>query len=136
MFGYSKLKVSLIMAVVALGFVFATPNFLPQSFLNQLPKEVQNWFKPITIGLDLQGGSYLLMEVDTNDLIKEKLTTLADVTRSDLRTQKIRFSGLTVEDGMMTLRVLNAGDINSAREAIRKIEPAQLNIENEETLLH
>lgn len=135
MFGYSKLKISLILAVVVLGFVFATPNFLPQSLLNQLPKEAQNWFKPVTLGLDLQGGSYLLMEVDTNDLIKEKLTTLADVTRSDLRTQKIRFSGLTVDNNTMTLKVLNSADINSAREAIRKIEPAQLNIENEDTLL-
>ena len=135
MFGYSKFKISLIMAVVALGFVFAAPNFLPQSFLNQLPKEAQNWFKPVTLGLDLQGGSYLLMEVDTNDLIKEKLTTLADVTRSDLRAKKIRFSGLTVDNDVMTLKVLNSADINSAREAIRKIEVGQLNIENEDTLL-
>ena len=36
MFGYSKIKVSMIMAIVVLGFVFALPNFLPESFLKQL----------------------------------------------------------------------------------------------------
>ena len=135
MFGYSKLKISLIMAVVILGFVFALPNFVPQSVLKQLPKEAQSWFKPVTLGLDLQGGSYLLMEVDTKDLIKEKLTTLADLTRSDLRAQRIRFSGLTVDDGVMSVRILNAADVNAAREAIRKIESGQLNIEVEESTL-
>ena len=37
------------------------------------------------------------MEVDTQDLLKERLVTLADLSRSDLRKGKIRFSGLTVE---------------------------------------
>lgn len=135
MFGYSKLKTSLIMAVVVLGFVFAMPNFIPQQMLKHLPKEAQSWLKPVTLGLDLQGGSYLLMEVDTADLIKEKLTTLSDLTRSDLRAARIRFSGLTVQDGVMTVRILNASDVNSARETIRKIESGQLNIETEDTLL-
>lgn len=135
MFGYSKIKTSLILAVVIIGFIFALPNFLPKTMLNQLPKGVQEWFKPVTLGLDLQGGSYLLMEVDTNDLIKERLTTLADNTRSELRAQKIRFSGLNVEDGAMHVRILNAADVNSAREIIRKSEQGLLNIENNNSVL-
>lgn len=135
MFGYSKVKVSMIMAVVMLGFVFALPNFLPESFLKQLPPHVQTWFKPITLGLDLQGGSYLLMEVDTNDLIKEKLTTLADLSRSELRREKIRFSGLTVENGVMQIKILKASDLNTAKETIRKLEVGQLSMENDGDLL-
>lgn len=135
MFGYSKVKVSMIMAVVALGFVFSLPNFLPESFLKQLPPHVQTWFKPITLGLDLQGGSYLLMEVDTNDLVKEKLTTLADLSRSELRREKIRFSGLTVENGVMQVKILKASDLNTAKETIRKIEVGQLSMENDGDLL-
>lgn len=129
MFGYSKIKTGLVIAVVVIGFLFALPNFLPKTVLEQLPKGMQAWFKPITLGLDLQGGSYLLMEVDTNDLIKEKLTTLADLTRSELRAQRIRFAGLTVENGAMHIRILNVADVALAREAIRKLETSALNIE-------
>lgn len=135
MFGYSKLKVSVIIGSIILGIFFALPNFMPESALKQLPKSFQSWFKPITLGLDLQGGSYLLMEVDTKDLLKEKLTTLADLTRSELRSAKVRFAALSVNDGVMSVRILNSADINTAREAIRKLEPGQLNIENEESVL-
>ena len=135
MFGYSKLKIAIVAATVFLGVLFSIPNFLSDETLKSIPKGVQNWFKPITLGLDLQGGSYLLMEVDTNDLLKERLTTLSDLTRSELRRAKVRFSGLSVTDGKMSVRILNASDLNTAREVIRKIEPSLLAIENEETLL-
>ncbi len=137
MFGYSKIKTGLVMAIVIAGIIFAIPNFLPKNFLNQLPKNVQEWFKPVTLGLDLQGGSYLLMEVDTNDLVKEKLTTLADVTRTELlrHTPRIRFAGLKVENGAMHVRILNAADVATAREVIRGIEKGQLSVENEDTSL-
>lgn len=135
MFGYSKLKVSLIVGAVLGGIFFALPNFIPQSTLSGMPKSFQAWFKPITLGLDLQGGSYLLMEVDTKDLLKEKLTTLSDLTRSELRNAKVRFAALSVDDGVMSVRILNAADINTAREVIRKLEPSQLNVENEDSVL-
>ncbi len=136
MFGYSKIKIWTVVVTVVLGILFAIPNFLPQSTLSKLPKNVQEWFKPITLGLDLQGGSYLLMEVDTNDLLKERLTTLADLTRSELRRAKVRFAGLLVVDNQMNVRILNVADLNTAKEVIRKIEPTLLTIENEESTLN
>ncbi len=136
MFGYSKIKIWTVVVTVVLGILFSIPNFLPQSTLSKMPKNVQEWFKPITLGLDLQGGSYLLMEVDTNDLLKERLTTLADLTRSELRRAKVRFAGLSVADNQMSVRILNAGDLNTAKEVIRKIEPTLLTIENMESTLN
>ena len=135
MFGYSKLKIWIVVATVLLGVLFSVPNFLPQATLSKLPKNVQEWFKPITLGLDLQGGSYLLMEVDTNDLLKERLTTLSDLTRSELRRSKIRFAGLAIADNQMSVRILNVADLNTAKEVIRKIEPNLLSVESEEQAL-
>ncbi len=135
MFGYSKLKIAIVCATVFLGVLFAVPNFLPNSTLNALPKSVKTWFKPITLGLDLQGGSYLLMEVDTDDLLKERLTTLSDLTRSELRRNKILFSGLHVQNGQMSVRILNASNTAQAREIIRKIEPSLLTVETQDTTL-
>ncbi len=136
MFGYSKFKTGLISVIVLLGVVFALPNFLPDSVLKQIPKSVQSWYHPITLGLDLQGGSYLLMEVDTDDLIKEKLTSLADLSRSALREGKVRFvGGVTVVDGAMQVKLLNSAQINEAKEIIRKQETVPLAFETEDSVL-
>ena len=135
MFGYSKLKIGLVAVTIFLGILFSVPTFLSDATLKSMPKNIQSWFKPITLGLDLQGGSYLLMEVDTNDLLKERLITLSDLTRSDLRRAKVRFAGLNVTDGEMTVRILNSSDVATARETIRKIEPSLLNIVAEESVL-
>lgn len=135
MFGYSKLKIYAVMAVMVLGIVFASPNFMPKATYNALPDSVKEWLKPVTLGLDLQGGSYLLMEVDTTDLLKEKLTSLADVTRSALRADKIRFSGLNVTDGVMSVKILNAAQVNQARDLIRKQDNIPLSVELKDGLL-
>lgn len=134
MFGYSKVKSWVVIVTMAIGIVFALPNFLPKSVYEKTPADMQSWFKPITLGLDLQGGSYLLMEVDTDDLVKEKLTGLADLTRSALREEKVRFSGLKVEGDQMVLKVLNAADLTTVRETIRKQDSAvPLKIDTEGT---
>ncbi len=122
MFGYSKVKSWTVIITILVGIVFALPNFLPTSVYEKMPKNMRSWFKPITLGLDLQGGSYLLMEVDTNNLINEKLAGLSDLTRSALRAEKVRFSGLKVENDALVLKVLKAEDLNTVRETIRKQE--------------
>ena len=132
MFGYSKIKSWTVILTVLVGIVFALPTFLPTSVYEKTPKDMQSWFKPITLGLDLQGGSYLLMEVDTNDLIKEKLNGLADLTRSALREEKVRFSGLKVDGESMVLKVLKTEDLTTVRDTIRKQEsdiPMQIDTE-------
>lgn len=133
MFGYSKIKVAVISVVLLLGLFFALPNFLSREMYSELPASMRAWWKPVTLGLDLQGGSYLVMEVDTNTLVHEKLESLADLTRSALREGKIRFSGLKVENGVMTIKVLNAAQLNDAREIIRKQENAALDMTVEGT---
>ncbi len=135
MFGYSKIRVVIVGIVLAVGLFFALPNFLPKEMYNQVPSSVKSWWKPVTLGLDLQGGSYLVMEVDTNTLIHEKLESLADLTRSALREGKIRFSGLKTENDTMTVKVLNAAQLNEAREIIRKQESVGLDISAEGTTL-
>lgn len=130
MFGYSKIRAYSIIAVVLLGIVFAIPNFLPKSTYEQLPDNVKSWFKPITLGLDLQGGSYLLMQVKTDDLIKEKLEGLSDGVRSTLRERKIRFSAMKVENDILTFKVLKSGDLSTVKDIIRKQENVPMDIQS------
>ncbi|MBQ3696053.1 MAG: protein translocase subunit SecD [Alphaproteobacteria bacterium] len=135
MFGYSKIKVAIISAVLVLGLFFALPNFMPKDMYNQIPSSMKSWWKPVTLGLDLQGGSYLVMEVDTSTLVHEKLESLADLTRSALREGKVRFSGLKADNEEMTVKVLNAAQLNDAREIIRKQESVGLDISAEGSTL-
>lgn len=128
MFGYSKFKIGAICLVLILGVVFCIPNFMSKDTYNRLPESVRSWYHPVTLGLDLQGGSYLLMEVDTNSLVKEKLEALADVVRPALREDKI-YAKLSVEDDLLQVKLVNAAQMADARELIRKQENVPLDIE-------
>ena len=55
--------------------LFAVPNFLPEKMVASWPKWAQ---RHVVLGLDLQGGSHLLLEVDSNAVRKERLQSLAD----------------------------------------------------------
>ena len=128
LFGYSKVKIGIVAAVMALGVILSAPNFMPEGMYKQLPQKVREWYHPVTLGLDLQGGSYLVMQVDTNTLIDEKLTSLADVIRASLREEKIRFAGLKVEEDALQVKILKADELSRARELIRKQESVPLDI--------
>ena len=75
---FSRLKTALVIAACALGVLFCLPNLLPA------PASWMPW-RTIHLGLDLRGGSYLLLEVDMNAVIRERLDSLADSARTSLR---------------------------------------------------
>ena len=78
---FSRLKTALILGVCALGALLCLPNFLPR------PAPWLPW-RQVHLGLDLRGGSYLLLEVDMDAVRKERLDGLADAARQALfRTQ-------------------------------------------------
>ena len=131
MFGYSKLKVAILCGIIALGVFFASPNFLPASLYNPLPQNMKEWFKPVTLGLDLQGGAYLVMEVDTATLTNEKLESLANLTRSAMREEKIGVIRPQIEDGVLKIKVLKSELLQQARDVIRKQETVPLDIVSE-----
>ncbi|MGI4802050.1 MAG: protein translocase subunit SecD [Janthinobacterium lividum] len=80
---FSKLKTALIAGVCVLGVLLCIPNFL------RAPASWLPW-RTVHLGLDLRGGSYLLLEVDMAAVTKERLDSLADTTRTALRN-KVQF---------------------------------------------
>ena len=75
---FSRLKITLILAVCVLGALLCLPNAFPAP---------ANWvpWRQVHLGLDLRGGSYLLLEVDMAAVAKERLESLADGVRTTLR---------------------------------------------------
>ena len=65
---------------------FVVPNFLPETVVQSWPKWAQ---RQIVLGLDLQGGSHILLEVDTNTVRKEKVELLRDDVRRVVRDNRL-----------------------------------------------
>ncbi len=86
----------LIGLVVLAGLLFAAPNLLSEKAAQSLP----DWLpkKQINLGLDLQGGSYLLLEVQTDAVIEDQLNTLVEDTRIKLRENGIGYRNLGIGD--------------------------------------
>ena len=71
---FSKIKILVIYVIVFILSYFALTNFLNSQF------KISN--KKVNLGLDLQGGSYLLLEVDSTPIIKEKIQIKCRILRS------------------------------------------------------
>jgi SecD/SecF fusion protein len=113
MLHFSKAKIWMIAAVCALGVLFSLPNFIS-------PGTLPSWVPQhrINLGLDLQGGSYLLLEVDMDTVIRERLEGALDTTRTALRTANIRYTDLAIHDRAVTFTLNDASQSEAARAAL------------------
>ena len=106
MLNFSKLKVLSIYLITSFLIILASFNFLSSD------NELLN--KKINLGLDLQGGSYLLLEVDTKPLIKERIQNKVIDIKKFLRQEKINFKSFKIENNLVSFEVNNdEKDINN-----------------------
>lgn len=91
--------------VIVLGLLSALPNLLPDSAASKLPQ----WYtsKTLSLGLDLQGGSHLLLEADTDALISKEYQSLADELQNALRQAGIGVALPGVEPDGLQLNLRN-----------------------------
>ncbi len=99
-------KSSLVIAVCVAGFFLALPSFLKEK-VTWLPGDTVN------LGLDLRGGSYLLLEADFNAYMREQLQTTLEDTRLVLRQNKIGYRnlGIVVNGVNFTLTDINQATV-------------------------
>jgi len=74
--------------------------------------------KPMTLGLDLQGGSHMLLQLDRKDLIEERLETARNDIRAALRDAKVGYTGLSGTANSVHVRIRDAADIEKAKTAL------------------
>jgi preprotein translocase subunit SecD len=119
MLSFPRWRVFLCLAAILLGLVYTLPNVLPNAVLSRIPSWAPH--QRLNLGLDLRGGSYLLLEVDTNALKVERLNNLAEDARSTLRSESIAFSGLGVVNGQVRVRIDDPGQLQAAQTALQKL---------------
>lgn len=108
--------------IILFGLLSALPNVLPEKIQQKLP----DWYtqNQITLGLDLRGGSHLLMEVDTSDLLRADNQQLADRITGELRTAGILFNTPAVTSASIQINILDAAQMpNVTRIARVLIKP-------------
>ena len=108
-------------AIVLTAFVvclFAVPNFFPEKMVASWPKWAQ---RHVVLGLDLQGGSHILLEVDSNAVRKEKLETLRDDVRRVLRDVRAGYTGLVVRGNSVEVRIRENSNVEQALTKLREL---------------
>ncbi len=118
---FAKWKIALILLVCGLGLLFAAPNLLTQRQAESLPDWLPH--QQINLGLDLRGGSHLLLEVETSTVIQERLEALVDSARAELRQARIGYKDLGVEGTGVAVTIIDADRVAEARELLRRIDP-------------
>ena len=100
MLRFTKSKIALTLGTVLLGLILAVPSFFSkeerQAYLKAIPSWVPAWLVPqraIVLGLDLQGGSDVTLEVDRADLVRTQSVQLRDDVRRTLRELGVTPSG-------------------------------------------
>ncbi|MBC6445536.1 MAG: protein translocase subunit SecD, partial [Alphaproteobacteria bacterium GM202ARS2] len=96
--------ISAIIAVCLISAVLTLPNLFSRSTLDSLPSWIPT--QQIALGLDLQGGAHILLEVDLDAVIDERLEAALDDARRALRQDRIGYRGLNVSrDQVITFRL-------------------------------
>ncbi|WP_407152399.1 protein translocase subunit SecD [Bradyrhizobium sp. ORS 86] len=96
----------------------AVPNFFPEAQVKSWPAWAQ---RRLVLGLDLQGGSYLLLEVDSNYVKKEKLDQVRDDVRRVLREAKIGYTGLNSRNDAVEVRISRDNEQATALSKLREL---------------
>ena len=97
---FSRSKTILIFLTIGIGLLFASPNFFSKESLKNFP----NFFpsKQVNLGLDLQGGSHLLLEVDTDVIINERIDNLTSDLRKLYREESLKISNIKIIDSSLS----------------------------------
>ena len=101
--------------MIGAGIIFAIPSIIYSD-------NPSNWFlnNKVNLGLDLQGGSYLLLEVETDVLLKEELENISDTVRQISRNEKVNVTNVIVEEDQIQFRFMNTASIENIRSQFIK----------------
>ncbi len=149
MLNFPLWKVGIIVVVLLWGTVLALPNMFSDGFLGVQPKEVSDptntaavaayeqqlqeadqswWFLPsgkLNLGLDLQGGVYLLMEIDPAEIAANRLETVqADIRSAFNRNPLIERNPPVQNEDRLTIEILNPEeDMDEAVRRLNRLNP-------------
>ncbi|MHB9878510.1 protein translocase subunit SecD [Pacificimonas sp. ICDLI1SI03] len=125
MLNFSKAKIWSIFAVLIAGVVFALPNAFPENQVaawpDFLPKAQMN------LGLDLRGGSHILLEANSDSLFETRLETLETNVREEMRRAEggpIAIGDVSLRGGQLRFMVRDVTRVDQAVDIARGLTTA------------
>jgi preprotein translocase subunit SecD len=122
MLDFPPWKIWAIALTVVAGILFALPNLLTEQQAQSLPGWAPS--RQLNLGLDLRGGSHILLEADAADVRKARIETLEDIVRTELRQADggaIGVQDLSTRGGEISFTVRNPADLDRAVETMRGV---------------
>ncbi|MDR1827146.1 MAG: protein translocase subunit SecD [Methylobacteriaceae bacterium] len=116
MLNFSFKKTAAILAVCLFGVFFALLSFVPK-------ESVPSWFPhpQVNLGLDLQGGTYVLLQADKPAVMKERMDNSRAAIQQALRAERIPYRQLVARGDSVSFSLVNPEESRKARDAIREI---------------
>jgi preprotein translocase subunit SecD len=115
---FTRWKVAAILLVAFVVCLCAVPNFFPERTVKRWPEWAQ---RHVVLGLDLQGGSHLLLQVDAGAVRKERLQSLNDDVLRLLRQARIQFTGRAIVGSGVQVRITRDTDVDNALAKLREL---------------
>ena len=115
MLNFARWQIWGISLICVIGVLLAVPSLLPANLYNQI-----SWAPKINLGLDLAGGSHLLLEADTSSLNQQRLEALEDTVRREMRSNNIQFGELSTANNQLSFVVRNAAQTGQAADLLRR----------------
>jgi preprotein translocase subunit SecD len=115
---FTRWKAAGILLTALIVCLFALPNFFSDATLRTWPSWAQ---RHMVLGLDLQGGSSLLLEVDTTAVRKDWLQAIDDDVLRTLRQNRIPFTGRAIRGNSVEVRITRESDIDNAVSKLREL---------------
>ena len=136
MLRFSKTKIATTLGFLLIGLLLAVPSLFTRDeragFVKSLPGWLPTWAVPhraIVLGLDLQGGSHILLEVDQADLVRSQSLTLRDDVRRLLRETGVAAeSGIQLTPRGVQLRVADASARGRLMPKLRELRQPISNV--------
>jgi preprotein translocase subunit SecD len=123
---FSRWKAAAILLTALVICLCAVPNFLSERTFESLPRWAQ---RHIVLGLDLQGGSHVLLEVDRNDLLRSQIEILRDDVRRVVREARVVVpGGISVTPRGVQLRIANPADRARLMPRLRELSQPITNV--------
>jgi preprotein translocase subunit SecD len=115
---FTRWKAAAIVLTALVVCLFAVPNFFSERVVKTWPSWAQ---RRIVLGLDLQGGSYLLLAVDTNEVRKAQLQTVYEDVLRVLREARIPFTGRAIRGSAVEVHITRDTDLDNALSKLRDL---------------
>ena len=123
---YPLWKIFIVFLLLSLGVIFAVPSILYK-------EDTGNWYldNRLNLGLDLQGGSYLLLEVQTDVLIKEEFENFSETIRIISRENRIKINNIELLDDELKIRFETSDKLDEIRSSfLQKYRSVKFNLNN------